>query len=94
MVGNALTGPLHGGGEQRLLDGVLAGVEPAVSPHERAEDPRRQSAQQILGPVGNGHISMPEGSMIGRTSTAPSRASGNRPASSTARSRVSQSTTM
>ena len=35
-------------GEERLLDRVLAGVELAVAPDERAEDLRRQLAQQVL----------------------------------------------
>ena len=39
---------MHGGREQRLLDGVLGGVEVAVPAHERAEDLRRQLAQQVL----------------------------------------------
>jgi len=34
--------------EQRLLGGVLAGVELAVAARERAEDLRRQLAQQVL----------------------------------------------
>ena len=35
-------------GEQRLLHGVLGGVEVAVPADERAEDLRRQRAQQVL----------------------------------------------
>src|SRR5262245_46165030 len=35
---DALVGPLDGGGEKRLLHGVLAGVEVAVPPDEVAQD--------------------------------------------------------
>ena len=35
--------------EQRLLHGVLGRVEVAVPAHERAEDLRRELAQQVLG---------------------------------------------
>ena len=48
VLGHALLGPLHRGGEQRLLDRVLARVEPAVPADEHAEDLRRQFAQQVL----------------------------------------------
>jgi hypothetical protein len=41
---------LHGGREQRLLDGVLAGVETPVATDQRTEDPRRKLAQQSLDP--------------------------------------------
>ena len=40
--------PLRGGGEQRLLHRVLGGVEVPVAPDQRAEDLRRQPAQQVL----------------------------------------------
>ena len=36
-------------GDQRLLHGVLAGVEPAVPAHEQDEDLRREFTQQVLG---------------------------------------------
>ena len=36
------------GGDQRLLHGVLGRIEVAVAAHERAEDLRRQLAQQVL----------------------------------------------
>ncbi len=42
-------GPLAGGRDERLLDGVLGGVEVVVAPHEDAEDLRRELAQQALG---------------------------------------------
>lgn len=93
MVRDALAGPLHGGGQQRLLDRVLAGVEVAVPADERAEGLRSEPAQQVLGGAGAAHISNPDGSMIGLTSTALYRASGKRAAISVARSRLSQSMT-
>jgi hypothetical protein len=40
--------PVFGGREERLLDGVLGRVEVAGSASERAEDLRRQIAQQVL----------------------------------------------
>jgi hypothetical protein len=49
--------PLQRGGQQCLLDGVLAGVELAVPAHQRAEDLRRQLAQQVLGRLVGAHIS-------------------------------------
>ena len=42
-------GPLARGRDERLLHGVLGGVEVVVAPHERAEDLRRELAQQALG---------------------------------------------
>jgi hypothetical protein len=39
---------MRGGREQRLLDGVLGGVEVAIPANERAKDLRRQIAQQVL----------------------------------------------
>ena len=81
--------PLCRGGEQGLLDGVLAGVEAAVPAHQRAEHLRGQPAQQGL----DVHTSdPPPSSRIGRTSTSPHSASGNCPAISTARSGLSTST--
>jgi hypothetical protein len=92
-VGDALGGPLGRGGQQRLLYGVLGGLEVALVADERGEDPRRQRAQQVLDAGPRRHISWPDRSMIGRTSTAANRASGKRAAISVARSRLSQSTT-
>src|SRR5262245_45828024 len=76
--------------EQSLLRGVLRRLEVPVPPHQGGEDPRREATQQVLQP---GHISCPAMSMIGRTSTAANRASGNRDASSSARAALSQSNT-
>jgi hypothetical protein len=45
---NAVSCPVHRCREQRLLDGVLGCVEVAEPPGERAEDLRRQLAQQVL----------------------------------------------
>jgi hypothetical protein len=47
-VGYAVSQPLHRGGEQRLLYGILTRVELAVPAHQRAEDLRRVQAQQVL----------------------------------------------
>jgi hypothetical protein len=49
VVRDAFGGPLRGGGDQRLLGGVLGGVEVAVAANHRAEDLRRQLAEQVLG---------------------------------------------
>ena len=70
FFGTPLIGPLEGGGQQRLLDRVLARVELPVTAHEHAEDLRRQLAQQALGVGVLSHISVPASSMIGRTSMA------------------------
>ena len=48
VVGNAVRGPLDRGGEERLLDRVLGGVERAEAPDQRTEDLRRELAQQAL----------------------------------------------
>jgi hypothetical protein len=40
--------PVLSGGEERLLDRVISGVEVARSARERGEDLRRQLAQQVL----------------------------------------------
>jgi hypothetical protein len=48
MVGHALLRPLRRRREQRLLHGILRGVELPVPAHQRAEDLRRELAQQIL----------------------------------------------
>ena len=45
---DALAGPVVGGREERLLDRVLRRVEVARTARERAEDPRRKVAQQVL----------------------------------------------
>ena len=93
MVRQALLRPLHGGGEQRLLHGVLAGVELAVPANEHAEDLRRERTQQVLDHRCC-HISVPACSITARTSSTPKpcRTSGQRAAISAARSGVSQST--
>jgi hypothetical protein len=91
-VGHPARGPLRRGGQQRLLDRVLGGLEVAEMPHQRGEDLRRQPAQQVLDVVAGVHISWPDTSMIGCTSTAANRASGMHAAISLARSRLSQST--
>src|SRR5487761_1405950 len=91
IIGNALGGPLNAPGQERLLHGVLAFLEAAVTADERAEDLRRQLAEQVLGGTWRGQTSAPESYMTGRTSIAKYRASGQRAAISTARSGVSQS---
>ena len=93
-VGHAAGGPGRGGGDDRLLHGVLALLELPVPADEHAEDLRRQLAQQVLGGGVGPHISRsPAENMTGRTSMAmPSTlASGIIAASSMARSRLSQS---
>ena len=45
---DAVPRPVHGCREQRLLDGILGGVEVAVPAGEHAEDLRRELAQQGL----------------------------------------------
>ncbi len=76
-------GPLEGRREQRLLDGVLAGVETAPAADQHRQHLRRQFAQQAVGHrVQTGH----EPSNTGRISTAENSASGSSAASSTARS--------
>jgi len=51
----AVPRPLHRGGQQRLLHGVLAQAEMPVPAHDRAEDLRRELAQQVPGRSGRGH---------------------------------------
>ena len=92
LSGSALLGPLDRGGQQRLLDGVLARVELPVTAHEHAEDLRRQPAQQVHVIGVRSHISAPAPSMSGRTSSGVKRALGHRRAISAARSGLSQST--
>ncbi|OIJ90076.1 hypothetical protein BIV25_32790 [Streptomyces sp. MUSC 14] len=48
VVRHSLGRPLHGGGEDGLLYGVLAALEPAVAAHQRAEDPRGEVTEQVL----------------------------------------------
>ncbi len=68
-VGNAVGRPLLGGGEQRLLRPVLGVGEVAVPARDRAEDPRRQLAQQVLDTGRRRHSSGSAGACItGRTS--------------------------
>ena len=90
-LGEPVRGPLRRGRQERLLDGVLAGVEPAVAPDEHAEDLRRELAQQVLDAGVGAHISVPAVSISGRSSTAAKRALGQRAAISVARSTLSQS---
>ena len=60
LSGTPSPGHWSGGGEQRLLDRVLAGVELAVAPDQRAEDLRRELAQQVLdGAVGRRSVTSP-----------------------------------
>jgi hypothetical protein len=47
--------PLQRRREQRLLHGVLVGVELTVPADQRAQDLRRELAQQVLNPVLAGH---------------------------------------
>ncbi len=90
--GTPSRGPLHGRGEQRLLHGVLGGVEVPVAPDERAEDLRRETAQQVLDAGGvRRHISVPDCPSAAAARRAAKLASGQRAAISVARSRVSQS---
>src|SRR5512132_1284470 len=60
--------PLLRGGEQRLLNRVLGGIEVAVPPHERAEDLRRKLAQQVPDRRRCGHATAGASSM-GLTTT-------------------------
>ena len=103
LSGTPSAGHWRGGRQQRLLDRVLGGVEVPVPPHQRAEDLRRQLAEQVLGlGLGTAHgqgSRSARDSATGRTSTkARSRMwSGpghfdNRAAISVARSKLSQST--
>src|SRR3954463_4935026 len=80
--------PLGRGRLERLLDGVLAGVEVAVAAHQRT---KHLGDQPPDGPP-VAHGSTLASYMIGRTSTPQWRAAGVRAAISRARSRLSQST--
>jgi hypothetical protein len=93
VVRHALGRPLHRGGEDGLLHGVLAPLELALPADQRAEDLLRELTQQVL-EGGRGHASnCPSANMTCRTSTPrPSiAASGICAASSIARSLLSQS---
>ena len=90
--GQALPRPLDRGGKQCLLHGVLARVELPVAADQHAEDLRRQPAQQVHVIGVGSHISAPEASISGRTSSGVKRALGHRRAISAARSALSQST--
>src|SRR5262249_38393402 len=57
IVRRPVGGPRGGGGEQRLLHGVLGVGEVAVAPDDRAEGARRQGAQRIRGGPPAGPIS-------------------------------------
>ncbi len=67
VVRDPVAWPLRGRGDERLLDGVLAGIELAVTADQRGEDQRREITQQCLDrrpDVGGsldvpGHISIP-----------------------------------
>src|ERR1700682_3857113 len=48
VVGDTTAGPLTSRSEQRLLHRVFAGVELPMSPHERAQDLRRELTQLVL----------------------------------------------
>ena len=88
-------GPLRGGDQQRLLDGVLGDVEMSVTAHQRAEYLRRELAQQALDGTGVGHAddtSVGGSPGIGRTSIASPVACAMRPAISIARSWLATST--
>ena len=61
--------PLHRCGQERFLDRVLARVEVPVAAHQRAEDLRRELAQQVLDAGTSTHISDPPSWRIGRIST-------------------------
>lgn len=91
VVGDALLGPLAGRRDQGLLDGVLAGVEGPVPPHEDAEDLWRVRAQQVLDPAGAGHTSAADSCRTGQSSTGSTSAKGMSAAISLARSGPSQS---
>ncbi len=62
VLRQAVGRPLGGGGQQRFLHGVLAGVEqaPAVAAHQRPEGLRREFAQQTLGEARSGRQSIVE----------------------------------
>ena len=49
IVGESLFRPLFRRRDQRFLDGVFAAAEVAIAAEERAQDARREIAQEILG---------------------------------------------
>ena len=80
LIGTTLLGPLHRRREQRLLHRVLGGVEVAVATHQRAEDLRRELAQQVLGrrcrwltrcPAPRASAGAPRPGRAGRTAPGP-----------------------
>ena len=87
--------PLQRGGQQRFLSGVLAQVEVPVPAHQRAEDLRRQFAQQLLGGPVQASRRPAHGSgdscRIGHSSTGSWSAHGMSAAICSARSALSQS---
>ena len=58
-LGNPVPRPVLSGSEERLLNGVLGGVEVAVPANERPEDLRRRLAQQVLDTDGRVQLSPP-----------------------------------
>ena len=80
IVGRAVAGPLDRGGEQRLLQGVLALAEVAVPAGERGEDARRLLGEKRFEAPVAGHISGTSCVISGRSSTPIVRASGQRAA--------------
>ena len=90
VVGHPLDRPLPGRGEQRLLGGVLGGVEVTRAAYERGEDVRGVLPPHVLDRALGGHASSAPAHIAGRSSmTSPGQA--NRAAICSARSRVSQS---
>ena len=76
----AAVGPLHRGGQQGLLHGVLAQVELVVTPNQRAEDLRRQRPQERFDARLVRHAAGPASCRTGHTSTASCEANGISPA--------------
>ena len=72
VIRTTLYGPGGRGGDERFLRCILGGLEMAITTHQRAEDPRRQLAQQVLEfVVGRRQAQMSSSlrdSAIGRTS--------------------------
>ncbi len=71
VVGQAFLRPLDGCREQSFLNRVLRGGEVPRAPHQNAEHPRRQFAQQVLGGSlwrGAGHIAGGGALMTSRSS--------------------------
>src|SRR5262249_40001408 len=99
VVRRAVGRPCRGGGQQRLLHGILRVGEVSVAPGDRAEGPWRQITQQVRGGLLAGHTSgsgaliTPRASMGWRTGAPPSPGAAEiLPAISTARSSESTST--